>query len=190
MRIDRRLILSLGVAAIMSVAAIGSYADETCNSPYMSGLIKGQEDFVHVWTLGVPGMGVGAESLVRIDANPASKTYGKVIHKISVGGRGEAHHMGFTDDRKYLWAGGLDDSKIYVFDVGTSPSPPKVVKTIDDLSAKTGYAGPHTYYALPGRMLIGTLSNTKDKGGVTGLALYNNKGGFVTKYDMPTATIG
>lgn len=29
--------------------------------------------------------------------------------------------MGFTDDRKYLWAGGLDDSRIYVFDVGTHP---------------------------------------------------------------------
>ncbi len=189
MRIDRRLILSLGLTAIMSIAAIGSYADETCNSPYMSGLIKGQEDFVHVWTLGVPGMGDGSDKLVTIDVNPASKAYGKVIHKISVGGRGEAHHMGFTDDRKYLWAGGLDDSKIYVFDVGTSPSHPKLVKVIADLPAKTGYAGPHTYYALPGRMLVGNLSNVADKGGVTGMAVYNNKGDFVAKYDMPTSAI-
>jgi selenium-binding protein 1 len=184
MRIDRRLILSLGVAAIMSATA-ASHADETCNSPYMSGLIKGQEDYVHVWTLGVPGVGDGSDKLVTIDANPASKTYGKVIHKMSVGGRGEAHHMGFTDDRKYLWAGGLDDNKIYVFDVGTVPSHPKLIRTIGNLSAKTGYAGPHTYYALPGRMLIGNLSNAADKGGVTGMAVYNNKGDFVAKYDMP-----
>jgi selenium-binding protein 1 len=153
----------------------------------MSGLIKGQEDYVHVWTLGVPGMGDGSDKLVTIDANPASKRYGQVIDKVSVGGRGEAHHMGFTDDRKYLWAGGLDDSKIYVFDVGTNPSHPKLVKTIDDLPAKTGYAGPHTFYALPGRMLIGNLSNTADHGGVTGMSLYNNKGEFIAKYDMPTA---
>src|SRR5258708_15066453 len=33
LRIDRRLILGLGIAVIMSVAAISSYADETCNSP-------------------------------------------------------------------------------------------------------------------------------------------------------------
>ena len=41
------------------------------------------------------------------------------MSSVSVGGRGEAHHMGFTDDRKYLWAGRLDDSNIFIFDVGT-----------------------------------------------------------------------
>jgi selenium-binding protein 1 len=184
-----RPILSIGIAAIMSFVGFGSHADETCNSPYMSGLIKGQEDFVHVWTLGVPGMGDGSDKLVTVDANPASTMYGKVIHKISVGSRGEAHHMGFTDDRKYLWAGGLDDSKIYVFDVGTDPGHPKLVKTIENLPEKTGYAGPHTFYALPGRMLIGDLSNVADKGGVTGMAVYNNKGDFVAKYGMPVSAI-
>ncbi len=189
MRIDRRSVLNLGVAAIMSFAALAAAADETCNSPYMTGLIKGQEDFVHVWTLGEPGMGDGSDKLVTVDANPASKSYGKVIHQISVGGRGEAHHMGFTDDRKYLWAGGLDDSKIYVFDVGTSPSHPTLVRTIDNLPAKTGYVGPHTFYALPGRMLIGSLSNAAAKDGVTGMSVYNNRGDFVAKYGMPTSTI-
>jgi methanethiol oxidase len=189
MRIDRRLISIVTAALLFNLCALSSYADETCNSPYMSGLIKGQEDFVHVWTLGVPGLGDGSDKLVTIAVNPASKDYGKVVHKISVGGRGEAHHMGFTDDRKYLWAGGLDDSKIYVFDVGSAPSHPKLVKTIDDLAAKTGYAGPHTFYAMPGRMLIGNLSNGADHGGVTGLAMYNNKGDFVAKYAMPTSAI-
>ena len=135
MRIDRRRVLIFVVAASLSLVSFESNADETCNSPYMSGLIKGQEDFVHVWTLGQPGVGDGSDKLVTIDVNPASKMYGRVIHKISVGGRGEAHHMGFTDDRKYLWAGGLDDSKIYVFDVGTNPSHPKLIRTIENLSA-------------------------------------------------------
>src|SRR5271163_769897 len=86
-------------------------SDETCNSPYIGNLIKGQEDFIHVWTLGEMGLGDGSDKLVTVDVNPASKSYGKVIATVSVGGRGEAHHMGFTDDRKYLWAGDLDDSK-------------------------------------------------------------------------------
>src|SRR5215813_10790526 len=164
-------------------------ADETCNSPYVTNLIKGQEDYIHVWTLGVEHLGDGSDKLVTIDVNPRSKSYGKVVNSVSVGGRGEAHHMGFTDDRKYLWAGNLDDSKIFVFDVGTNPAKPALVRTITDLSEKSGYVGPHTFYALPGRLVIGTLSNSKDNGGVTGLAVYNNKGGFVAKYDIPTTTL-
>jgi len=178
------------VCVCLGTAVPEALADETCNSPYISNLIKGQEDFVHVWTLGVEGLGDGSDKLVTVDANPASKTYGKVVDSVSVGGRGEAHHMGFTDDRKFLWAGGLDDSEIHVFDVGTNPSKPKLLRTITDLPAKTKFVGPHTFYALPGRMLIGNLSNTADKGGVTGMALYNNKGSLIARYDMPTASFG
>lgn len=188
MRTAYRVISAAIVATLMS--GLAAQADETCNSPYISSLIKGQEDFVHVWTLGVEGLGDGSDKLVTIDANPASANYGKVVDSLSVGGRGEAHHMGFTDDRKYLWAGGLDDSRIHVFDVGTNPAKPRLVRTISDLPARTGLVGPHTFYALPGRMLIGLLSNTQDKGGVTGLAVYNNKGDFVARYDMPVTSIG
>jgi len=190
MRNHRRLSLFLAAACLAGGSLLQpASADETCNSPYVSSLIKGQEDYIHVWTLGVESLGDGSDKLVTIDVNPRSKTYGTVVNSLSVGGRGEAHHMGFTDDRKYLWAGNLDDSKIFVFDVGTNPAKPTLVRTITDLTAKTGFVGPHTFYALPGRLVIGTLSNAKDKGGMTGLAVYNNKGGFVAKYDIPTTTI-
>jgi len=33
----------------------------------------------------------------KLDVNPASSKYGKVINKVSVRGQGEAHHMGFTE---------------------------------------------------------------------------------------------
>ena len=169
------------------IAAPRATADETCNSPYMSTLIKGQEDFLYVWTVGVAGMGDGQDKLVTIDVNPKSRTFGQVIGQLAVGARGEAHHMGFTDDRRYLWAGGLDNNKIYVFDVHADPAKPRLVKTIDDFGARTGLLGPHTFYALPGRMLIGALSNTRNNGGVTGIAQYNNKGDFISKVGMPTA---
>lgn len=186
--------LSLLFAVAFSLVALlvpqRAQADETCNSPFMSNLIKGQEDYVYVWTLGVKGLGDGSDKLVTIDVNPASKKYGKVIATLSVGGRGEAHHMGFTDDRRYLWAGSLDNNKIFVFDIATHPGKPKLVRTIADLARKTGYVGPHTFYALPGRMLIQALSNTKNHGGVTGMALYNNKGGYIAKYDMPVENGG
>src|SRR5881296_3592543 len=175
--------LVLGFVVVLAGAAL---ADETCNSPYVTKLIKGQEDYVYVWALGVEGLGDGSDKLVTVDVNPKSKHYGKVLNSVSVGSRGEAHHMGFTDDRRFIWAGGLSEPKIYVFDIGTDPGRPKLVKTIADMADKTGYLGPHTYYAMPGRMLVQALSNTKDKGGRTGMAMYNNAGEFVTSYAMPT----
>jgi methanethiol oxidase len=178
----------LGLLAL-AVASPGG-ADETCNSPYMGNLIKGQEDYLYVWTLGVDKMGDGADKLVTIDVNPASSRYGKVIHTVSVRGRGEAHHMGFTDDRRFLWAGGLDHSRISIFDVRTDPARPKLVQTIADMPAKTGYVGPHTFYAMPGRMLVQGMSNSKDGSGVTGMALYSNKGGLVATYPMPATDGG
>jgi selenium-binding protein 1 len=98
--------------------------------------------------------------------------------------------MGFTDDRRQIWAGGLAGSDVYVFDIATDPAKPRLVKTITDLDDKTGFIGPHTYYALPGRMVVQALSNAKDKGGVTGMAVYNNNGDFIASYPMPVGNGG
>ena len=182
--------LRAAALAAALLAPLSAIPDETCNSPYMANLIKGQEDYVYVWTLGVEGLGDGQDKLVTVDVNPKSKTYGKVVATVSVGERGEAHHMGFTDDRRYLWAGGLASNNIHVFDVGTNPAKPRVVRTIRNLGQKSGWLGPHTFYALPGRMLVGNLSNVNDKGGRTGMAVYNNKGEFVSSIPMPDTNGG
>ena len=139
----------LMTAVISSVALGGLWtsdlsADETCASPYMK-KITGQEDFVYVWTLGVEGLGDAQDKLVTVDVNPKSESYGKVVNSLSVGGRNEAHHSDFTDDRRFLWAGGLDTSKIFVFDVQADPKKPALVKTITDFVEKSGgVVGPHT----------------------------------------------
>ena len=102
---------SFGVALLTSLALlisnISAVADETCMSPYMAKIV-GQEDYVYVWTLGVKGLGDEQDKLVTIDVNPSSKDYGKIVDSLSVGGRNEAHHSGLTDDRRHLWAAGLD----------------------------------------------------------------------------------
>ena len=161
-------------------------ADETCMSPYMA-KIEGQEDFVYVWTLGVPGVGDEQDKLVTVDVNPQSSNYGKVVSSLSVGGRNEAHHTGLTDDRRYLWASGLDTSKIFIFDIHSDPAQPTLHKTIVDFVSKSGgVVGPHTSYALPGRMMLTGLSNNRDHGGRTALVEYTNAGEYVSTYWMPT----
>jgi selenium-binding protein 1 len=174
------------LAAVGLLATVGTgRADETCMSPYLP-KITGQEDFVYVLTLGIEGLGDGSDKLVTVDANAQSKTYGKVVASTSLGGRHEVHHGGFTDDRRHLWVGGLDDSMIWVFDVAADPANPKLVKTIDSFTKDSGgVVGPHTFFALPGRMLISALSNSKDRGGRTALVEYSNAGAFVRTIWMP-----
>jgi selenium-binding protein 1 len=168
------------------LAAAGAPADETCQSPYMAKIV-GHEDFVYVWTLGQEGLGDEQDKIVTIDVRPGSETYGKVIHTLSLGGRNEAHHAGLTDDRRYLWAGGLDTSKIFVIDVHSDPARPKLHRTITDFVAKSGgVVGPHTHYALPGRMLLTGLSNNRDHGGRTAMVEYSNDGKYLTTHWMPT----
>lgn len=174
-------------AFLMVGAGAVVQADETCMSPYMA-KITGQEEYVYVWTLGVSGVGDGSDKLVTIDAQPGSPSYGKVVHKISLGGQHEAHHAGFTDDRRFLWAGGLDSSMIFLFDVSSDPGKPTLRRVITDFVAKSGgVVGPHTFYALPGRMLITGLSNDKDHGGRTALVEYTNEGEYIATHWMPTA---
>ena len=151
--------LSALAALTLYLAPVSVNADETCQSPYMP-KITGQEDYVYVWTLGMEGVGDGSDKLVTVDVRPNSETYGKVINSLSIGGRNEAHHAGFTSDRRYLWTGGLDTNKIVIFDVHSDPSKPKVHKVIDSFVKDSGGAvGPHTFYALPGRVMISALSN-------------------------------
>jgi len=163
-----------------------AYADETCSSPYLA-RIEGEEEFVYVWTLGVEGLGDGADKLVTVGAKPGSSNYGKVVSSTSVEGRNEAHHAGFTDDRHQLWLAGLDTSRLFIFDVHTDPAKPKYVKSIDKFAETTGGAmGPHGAYPLPGRMLIPCLSNAKDKGGQTALVEFSNEGEYIATHWLPT----
>jgi selenium-binding protein 1 len=184
--IVRRLSVTLLSASILLLGSVTGNADETCMSPYMAKIV-GQEDFAYVWTLGVPGLGDEQDKLVTIDLRPGSDTYGTVVNSLSVGGRGEAHHSGLTDDRRFLWASGLDTSKIMIFDVHTDPAKPSLSKTIDDFVEKSGgVVGPHTNYALPGRMMLTGLSNSADHGGRTAMVEYTNAGEYITTHWMPT----
>ena len=176
----------VGMILLLGMPLLTASADETCMSPYMAKIV-GQEDYVYVWTLGAPGVGDEQDKLVTIDVNPKSPEYGKVVDSLSVGGRNEAHHSGLTDDRHYLWASGLDTSKIFIFDIHTDPAHPKLHKVIEDFVKITGgVVGPHTNYALPGRMLLTGLSNNRDHGGRTALVEYTNDGQYITTHWMPT----
>ena len=142
------------MAAALSVPLV--QGDETCNSPYIAKLIKGQEDYVYVWTLGVEGLGDGSDKLVTDRRRTRSRR---------ATARSCTRSRSARAARRTTWASpttaatsgpaASPSNRIYVFDIATDPAKPKLVQ--DDRATwatKTGYLGPHTYYALPGRMLV------------------------------------
>src|SRR5574341_498641 len=125
--------------------------------------------------------------LAVVDVNLASPGYGQLIGTMGLGSAGnEPHHMGFTDDRTKIWAGSLFGKQLFIIDVATDPARPRIVKTIDDITAQTGLHGPHTYYALPGRMLLTFLSSA-DGNPPGGLAEFTNDGQFIRAWKNPAA---
>ena len=181
----KRILLASVVAAAFAASTLHA---ETCLSPYIKGL-RAPEKVMYLWTLPV---GEGADYLSVIDVNVASPTYGKVLKKVEVGSKGnEAHHMGYTDDRTKIWAASLNSNRFFIFDVGADPMNPKLVRTIDDVAKVTGLSGPHTPYAIPGRILV-SMASGPDGTGHGGISEFTNDGDFIASYktaDHPYETV-
>src|SRR5205823_13030435 len=96
----------------------------------------------------------------------------------------ETHHFGFTDDRTHIWGCSLFSSRIFLIDVAADPAQPKLVKVLEDIPNQVGLTGPHSPYALPGRMLLSFLGG-KDGGLPAGLAEFANDGTFVRDLPLP-----
>ena len=61
---------------------------------------------------------------------------------------------------------------------------PKLVRTVDNVAKLTGLTGPHTPYAIPGRILIGMASGP-DGTGPGGLAEFTNDGEYCCEPPRP-----
>jgi selenium-binding protein 1 len=173
----RKALPCITVAALVA----GGAAAETCLSPYIKAL-KDPEKVMYLWTLPV---GQGSDYLSVIDVNIASATYGKILKRVEVGSVGnEAHHMGYTDDRSKIWAASLNTSRFFIFDVKTDPANPRLVRVVDDVPKVTGLSGPHTPYAIPGRILV-SMASGPDGTGPGGIAEFTNDGDFIASHATP-----
>jgi hypothetical protein len=90
------------------------------------GAAAAQQQYLYVWATGVDGQGDGSDKLVTVDATRASDRYGKVVHTLSVGGRGELGSFRLSDDGRSLRAARASDGRVFEFDVGSDPSRPRM----------------------------------------------------------------
>lgn len=168
--------------SIVFFTASGLAKAEVCHSPFINYLTT-PEKYLYVVALDADGK--DNDFLAVIDVDIASPKYGTIINKLDLGSKGnETHHMGFTDDRTHIWAGGLRSNRIWIIDVASDPANPKIVKTIENVGEVTGLAGPHTFYAIPGRILI-TFTSNAEGGAPGGLAEFTNEGKFVRTLPLP-----
>ena len=176
------LAVALGLA-VCGVVAPGAVRGETCLSPFVKRLDR-PEKVLYVFCVDADAK--DNDFLAVVDVNPDSDTFGTITYTLDLGSKGnETHHWGYTDDRTRIWAGSLFTSKIWLIDVATDPAKPRVEKALEGLPKSTGFSGPHTYYALPGRMLISFLGSA-DGGVPAGLAEFTNDGTLIRTIANPS----
>jgi len=119
------------------------------------------------------GTGVEApDYLATIDADPASKTYGEVIHRLEMPNLGdELHHIGWnacsschhdsSKQRKFLIVPGVRSSRLHIVDTATDPRQPRLHKVIegDEIKEKTNLSAPHTVHCLGSDIIISMLGD-------------------------------
>jgi selenium-binding protein 1 len=114
--------------------------------------------------------------LAVVDADPDSKTYAQVVHRLKMPKVGdELHHFGWNicsschgkpGDRRYLIVPGLKSGRIHVVDA-KDPLALKMHTVIEpeDIAKKADLSAPHTVHCLPsGEIMISMLGTAKGDG--------------------------
>jgi selenium-binding protein 1 len=181
-RFPLRIALAAWLVALVGLAVLQA---ETCLSPFVKRLDR-PEKVLYVFCVDADAK--DNDFLAVIDVDKESPKYSQVIYQLDLGSSGnETHHFGFTDDRTHIWGCSLFSSRIFVIDVASDPAKPKLEKVLGDVPDQAGFSGPHSPYALPGRMLISFLGS-KDGETPAGLAEYTNDGKFIRRFELPKET--
>jgi len=113
----------------------------------------------------------GNDFLAVIDAQPASKTYGRLLTTLATDQKTDrVHHTEYTmPESGMLFANDHDVGRTFIFDVRDALHP-KIVTSFSDMA---GYMHPHSYLRLPNGNVLATFQHAhhaapNDAGGKSG----------------------
>jgi len=144
------------------------------------------EEFLYVACLH-EGTGVEApDFLAVVDTDPASATYGQIVHETPMPNVGdELHHYGWNrcssachgPDRSHLILPGFRSSRVHVLNVADDPRRPTIEKVIEpeELVEKTGLTRPHTVHCMPGDNVVIAMLGDADGNAAGGFAVLDSK---------------
>ena len=146
---------------------------ETCLSPFVKRLDR-PEKYLYVFCVDADAK--DNDFLAVIDVDAESARYGKILHQLDLGSAGQRDAPLRLHRRPHATSGAAACSPT-ASSSSTWPTtrPGRSWSRRFDSSEKTGFTGPHSPYALPGRMLISFLGG-KDGGLPAGLAEFTNDG--------------
>ncbi len=129
------------------------------------------ERFAYVAAL-YEGTGIDRPDFIAVvDVDPASSTYGQIIHRTDMPNVGdELHHFGWNAcssachsqlERDTLIVPGIRSSRIHLLDI-SDPAAPRIKNVIEgeEIREKLGLSAPHTVHCMPGDIVtISMLGN-------------------------------
>ncbi len=115
----------------------------------------GQASYLFVWA-----GGAGASDFVAtIDANPASRTYGRVLASIPTGTMGMPHHTEHELSADgHLLANDFPAGRTWLFDLN-NPLKPRIITSFGDVA---GYSHPHSFIRLANGNVLTTFQYRAD----------------------------
>src|SRR5688572_12000044 len=175
MLMDRRELLATS-AALAATAGVARAADTPGFASPMEAM-KGPREKLLFVTCTYANTGVEKpDYLAVVDADPASKTYSQVVHRLKMPKVGdELHHFGWNicsschgkpGDRRYLIIPGLKSGRIHIIDA-RDPLALKMHKVIEpeEIAKKADLSAPHTVHCLAsGEVMLSMLGNAKGDG--------------------------
>ena len=131
------------------------------------------------------------DALGVVDTDPASSTYGRLVGQVNFPqGGNELHHFGWNAcsshlcayapnphmERRYLVVPGTHSSRIHIVDTQPDPRSPRLIKVIEgeEVTARTGYAAPHTVHCGPDGIYLNALGN-RDGDGPGGIFMLDHE---------------
>jgi len=184
---DRREFLSTTAVGTVAATLPNVVAADTPGFASPKEAMKGPREKLLFVTCTYANTGIDKpDYLAVVDADPDSKTYSQVVHRLSMPKVGdELHHYGWNicsschgkpGDRRYLIVPGLMSGRIHIIDAKDPLNlklhkviEPETIAKVADLSA------PHTVHCLPsGEVMLSMLGNAKGEG-PGGFLLLNDK---------------
>jgi selenium-binding protein 1 len=141
--------------------------------------------------------GKGPDYLATIDLDPGSKTYGSIVHRLSMPTVGdELHHFGWNAcgschgerERRYLVIPGLVSGRIHIVDT-ENPREPKLHKVIEpaEIVKKTKLTAPHTVHCLADGQIMISMLGDENLEGPGGFLLLDQEFNIVGRWETSLA---